>query len=225
MKKTWTISLLIVTSLIFLNGCDNNSDITAPTDEQNSLELMLIEETIAAFPLDSLSEEEVAGLELMREEEKLARDVYLHLYETWGMKIFNNISNSESTHTYTIKVILDRYDIEDPVTDDTIGEFENEHLLALYNSLTAIGDSSLVQALTVGATIEDLDIYDLLELTKITDNEDILFAYDNLTKGSRNHIRSYVSKLSGYNIDYEAQFIEEGLLDSILSTPKETGNM
>jgi hypothetical protein len=160
----------------------------------------------------------------MREEEKLARDVYLHLYETWGIRIFLNISNSESTHMHTIKVLLDRYELEDPISEDVEGEFENSELAALFTSLTSFGDSSLVNAFRVGSTIEDLDIKDLMDLTEETDNEDILFAYDNLTRGSRNHIRSFVSKLNTSGESYDAQFISETLLDSILNTPKEAGN-
>ncbi|MCF7822734.1 MAG: DUF2202 domain-containing protein [Candidatus Marinimicrobia bacterium] len=173
---------------------------------------------------DSLSETEVNGLVWMREEEKLARDVYIHFYETWGLRIFNNISLSESTHMYAIKILLDRYEIEDPVAEDVVGIFESSALSDLYSILINRGDSSLVQALLVGATIEDLDIFDLGENTDAADNEDILFAYDNLTKGSRNHIRSFTAKLDQYGEDYQAQYISEALLDSILSSPKEIGH-
>lgn len=39
----------------------------------------------------------------MREEEKLARDVYITLYEKWGIPVFNNISNRESDHNDLIQ--------------------------------------------------------------------------------------------------------------------------
>jgi len=64
----------------------------------------------------------------------------------------------------------------------------------------------------------------LMELSAEVDNEDIRFVYESLTKGSRNHIRSFSSLLQNYGQVYEAQFIEQALLDSILSTSKETGN-
>ena len=45
-----------------------------------------------------LTEAEENHILYMREEEKLARDVYLTLYELWGAEIFANISESEQQH-------------------------------------------------------------------------------------------------------------------------------
>jgi hypothetical protein len=41
-----------------------------------------------------LSDAEKASLTLMREEEKLARDVYVYVYDIWGTPIFSNIATS-----------------------------------------------------------------------------------------------------------------------------------
>lgn len=49
----------------------------------------------------------------MREEEKLARDVYLTFGEKWGLTLFTNIAKSEQTHTDAVKTLLDRYEIKD----------------------------------------------------------------------------------------------------------------
>ncbi len=62
-----------------------------------------------------LSQEEIDDLVYLREEEKLARDVYLHLYNTWGQWIFENIAASEQQHMDAVKTLLDRYGIHDPV--------------------------------------------------------------------------------------------------------------
>jgi len=83
-----------------------------------------------------LSEIEIESLLLMREEEKLARDVYLELYDTWGQKIFTNIAASEQTHTDAVKVLLEKYNIEDPVIDDTRGVFASSLMQELYDNLT-----------------------------------------------------------------------------------------
>lgn len=205
-------------------ACDASNPLSDNTENTNASTLLLVSETLDAFPEDSLSEEEIHGLILMREEEKLARDVYEHLYQTWNLKIFNNIASSEATHMGAIGLLLERYALEDPVVEDVVGSFENETLQSLYTQLCAQGDSSLTQALLVGATIEDLDIMDLMELSEGVDNEDILFTYEALTKGSRNHMRSFTSQLDRYGVIYEAQFIDQALLDSILATPKEVGN-
>ena len=50
----------------------------------------------------SLSAEEIAALTFMREEEKLAHDVYAALYSLWGANVFYQIALSETTHTEAI---------------------------------------------------------------------------------------------------------------------------
>ena len=224
MKHTYITSILAIMMLTGMTACSLDETLSADSEDYGTLNLALVSESIDAFPSESLSDDEITGLLLMREEEKLARDVYLHLYESWEMNIFSNIAASEATHMGALLLLLDRYDLEDPVGEDVVGSFENETLADLYTGLCNQGDESLVAALGVGATIEDLDIKDLMELSEAVDNEDILFTYESLTKGSRNHIRSFASLMDRYDESYTAQFIEQSLLDSILATPKEIGN-
>ena len=54
--------------------------------------------TETTTPQNGLSELEKTNLRLMREEEKLARDVYLYAHDLYGTQIFSNISNSEQIH-------------------------------------------------------------------------------------------------------------------------------
>jgi hypothetical protein len=178
---------------------------------------------VADLPNETLSQAELDGLLLMREEEKLARDVYQTLYERWGLSIFANIAQSEQTHTEAVRDLLVKYDIADPVTDDTIGVFVNNELQQLYNDLTQAGNDSEVAALTVGATIEDLDIKDLIDLSAATDNADIALVYDNLTRGSRNHLRAFTHQLSMRDASYEPQYISSAEYESIITSEQETG--
>ncbi|MCB9362039.1 DUF2202 domain-containing protein [Candidatus Woesearchaeota archaeon] len=178
------------------------------------------------YPIDGtaeLSEAEIDGLLLMREEEKLARDVYLTLYDKWNMQIFSNIASSEQTHTDAVKRLLDAYDIEDPVTSDGRGVYQNEDLEALYDALVEQGSTSLLDALIVGATVEDLDIKDLADLLAATDNNDLIQVYTNLQKGSRNHIRSFIKQIEAQGGSYEAQYISSAELSAILGGSQETG--
>ncbi|NUU98524.1 DUF2202 domain-containing protein [Marinitoga sp. 1138] len=172
---------------------------------------------VESLPTQELSSNEIDGLLQMREEEKLARDVYLTLYDIWGIQTFYNIAQSEQTHMNAVKTILDKYDIEDPITDYTVGVFKNEELKRLYDQLVEQGKTSIIDALKVGATIEDLDIYDLEELIKETDNEDIKVVYENLKFGSENHMRAFVGLLERYNETYSAQYISPDELSDILN--------
>jgi len=95
------------------------------------LAIVTVITTLAATPalaekkggsgITPLSEEEVEMLTYMREEEKLARDVYLLMYETWEAAIFTKIADSEQKHMDTMLKKLDKYGLPDPALDD--GEF------------------------------------------------------------------------------------------------------
>ena len=164
---------------------------------------------ITEMPEEDVSEYEQIGLVFMREEEKLARDVYIALNLKWNMRVFANISGSEQKHMDAIKTLLDKYGIEDPVGNDSIGVFENEDLQYLYDSLTVKGSESVIDALYIGALIEEIDILDLKrELSENVDSEDIKFVYENLLNASNNHLRAFVRNISRLGIEYEPQLLD-----------------
>ena len=174
---------------------------------------------INSLPYQEISEAEKQALLHMREEEKLARDVYRTLYERWGLRVFSNIAASEQRHMDAVKILLLKYNIEDPVKDDSVGVFSNPEMTKLYEELVAKGLQSPADALMVGATIEDLDIYDLQKWLLKVDNTDIVFVFSNLKKGSENHIRAFTRILKNqYGITYKAQYITQEELDLILSS-------
>ena len=222
MKKKNIVVASLIFALSFI-GCKENNSVVAADESFQSIEMQNIEDAIGQLPVTALSNAEAEGLVFMREEEKLARDVYLHFYDKYGIRIFSNIAKAESTHMAALKMLLDKYDLKDPILDDAIGVFQNEKLAGLYTQLTEAGDVSLVEALKVGLTIEDLDIYDLIEYTHDVESEDIIMVYDNLTKGSRNHLRAYYRQTLRNGGTYEAQFITQELFDSIIDSPQERG--
>lgn len=173
---------------------------------------------------EDLSTAEKDGLIFMREEEKLARDVYQTLYEQWNKPVFSNIAQSEQTHTEAIRQLLEKYNIEDPVRDDTVGVFTNPDFAKLYKDLVAQGKQSEEEALKVGALIEDLDIKDLNDRITQTDNADIKAVYENLLRGSRNHLRAFTKQLNNSGVDYESKYISTEELDTITSGTQERGN-
>jgi hypothetical protein len=172
-----------------------------------------------------LTEAEADGLISMREEEKLARDVYLALYEEWGLPVFDNITAAETKHTESVLVLIDAYGLVDPVTDNTPGVFTNPDFTALYNDLVEQGSESLVDALLVGALIEDLDIYDLQVWLELTENPDIERVYQNLLAGSENHMRAFVGQLESRGASYPAIYLGQSEIDEILAsgTPRGGG--
>jgi hypothetical protein len=144
-----------------------------------------------------LSDVEKDHLLLMREEEKLARDVYQELNAKWNHQTFSNISKSEQQHMDSLKVLLDKYGISDPAAGKKPGEFTNQKLQGLYAQLVQKGSQSLNDALVVGVEVEKLDIADLEKAISKTTHSDVNLVYKNLLRGSNNHLKAFSSQPGG----------------------------
>lgn len=212
MKTMITILTIVFYSAITMS-CDKHPNTQGDT----------IQNQIAAFPKETLSGKEFNGLLKMREEEKLAYDVYTALNFKWNVMIFNNIKSSEQRHTEAVLSLLSKYNIEDSAANIGAGVFTDTSLQRIYNQLLSIGNISHLDAMTVGATIEDLDIYDLQKLLLDSDNQDLTFVYNNLLKGSRNHMRAFYGQIISNGGTYRAQYITQQELEEIVNSPKETG--
>ncbi|ACJ16636.1 Hypothetical protein TON_1148 [Thermococcus onnurineus NA1] len=179
---------------------------------------------IYSLPTEELTLDEIQAILYMREEEKLARDVYLTLYDKWGIPIFNNIARSEQMHMDMVLALIEKYNLTDPAEGKDIGEFTNPEIQALYDQLIEQGLQSEEAALKVGALIEEVDIKDLQEWLAKTDNEDIKYVFENLMMGSRNHLRAFTNVLSRqYGITYEPQILPQDEYEAVVSSPMETG--
>ncbi len=159
----------------------------------------------------------------MREEEKLARDVYRDLYNYWQAPVFNQIAQAEQRHMQQTINLLQRYAIADPLTDDSVGVFTQTALSNLYSRLTAQGKQSLNDAWRVGAYIEELDIKDLKETLATTQQPDLTMVYNQLWRGSRNHLRAFASQLTVNGANYPAQVLNQAEVNDILSSSIEPG--
>ncbi len=146
----------------------------------------------------ALSEDEIYWLEFVREEEKMARDVYIYLYGQWGLRIFDNIAASEQIHMDKVKGLLDKYGIADPASGNDLGVFDNEYIQGLYWELIELGEDSKVEALKVGVIIENTDIGHLGEAIEASTHKDIITVYTNLREGSYNHLAAFTRELLKY---------------------------
>ena len=84
-------------------------------DENGSttIDQTVLSDTLDQITAGQLSDTEIDGILYMREEEKLARDVYLTLSQQWELPIFQNIAGSEATHMEAVSHLLDRYGLTD----------------------------------------------------------------------------------------------------------------
>ena len=173
----------------------------------------------------SLTPKERDAIIYMREEEKLARDVYDSMYMKWGVNPFGNIRQSEQIHMDRMKALIERYKLPDPVSknNDMRGLFSNALLKNYYHELVSTGSQSLTEALSTGAKIEELDIADLQERIKQTDKPDILATYNYLTMASENHLRAFTRRLKMMGINYEPVFLSKTAFAKIISAGNTRG--
>ncbi|MCI2081564.1 MAG: DUF2202 domain-containing protein [Bacteroidales bacterium] len=192
-KTNIILACMLLAGIFLFSGCKGNVDTSS-----------------------NLTDEEEKDLLQLREEEKLARDVYLYTYEKYGLAISENISNSEQTHMNRVLEVMTSYDLEDPAKAEN-GSFTDDALQTLYNQLTAEVDVSVLNAMKVGAAIEELDIKDIEEFMGNTAKTDILTMYENLVCGSRNHLRSYYAQILAMNGAYAPQYISQSEFDDIVN--------
>lgn len=185
------VSVASLALFLLMAGCSGGSSAATIPTAQNSIVTAGTAPAATDTPGPALSSEEREALLYLREEEKLAHDVYAVLYEKWGTKVFANIQASESRHMASVKTLLDRYGLEDPVQTEEIGVFANEELKQLFDSLVAQGSASEAESLKVGIAIENKDIEDLQRLIASTTHSDIAEVAQNLLEGSRNHLEAF----------------------------------
>lgn len=152
-----------------------------------------------------VSEATAKDLIYLREEEKLARDVYTALGKLYDQRVFINIPRAEQFHMNAVLNLLKQFQIEDPASSKP-GHFNNPELQSLYNTLMARGKKSREEAFLVGALIEEVDIMDLQTAIEQTDNEQILSVLNALLGGSQRHLNAFVRNYeSASGITYTAQ--------------------
>lgn len=171
------------------------------------LQRPMSQQPLAASPAPILSDVEKTGMAYMREEEKLAHDVYVQLHQLWGKHtpVFDRIANSEVRHTNAMRRLLQLHQQPDPVEQMGLGQFKSPELQKLYHDLMAKGKRSLIEALRVGVLIEEADIRDLQKELAQTNNPSILHVYGNLLRGAQNHLRAFMQELRWQGGPYEGE--------------------
>ena len=201
----------------------------------------------AAPPLD---DGEQAHLIFMREEEKLARDVYWTLgLEYPNSPVFMNIAlQAEQTHTDTMLAKLDQFSITDPnpytgtLPDDVgfVGIFTGAdygaYFTGKYDGLIDQAKEGVLEALYVGALIEELDMHDIKKCPKVIVDADngigdgecgleytnvraLERSLENLLSGSKNHLCAFVSQIIAIEPPgtcYVAQYLSQEEVNAIV---------
>lgn len=214
MKKILVLSIIALSILSFSFMKKDNTFLSTNLSDTpyDSLYCRAID-----LPKQDVSPDEEKELKYMREEEKMAHDFYILMFEKWGLRPFSNISKAELRHMSVVKSMLDKYSIEDPIKDMTPGIFSNTDIKELYNNLLEQGNKSAVDALKAGAEIEEVDIVDLMKAIDNTDNKDLKLVYNNIMNGSYNHLRAFVRVLDRRNVEYTPKHLDKDKFEEILN--------
>lgn len=195
--KTSKMFLILAIVLFAFASCSKNNDvvdeaIVAETTDEKSAEVAALCGTCDFT--GTLTDAEVTSLMEMREEEKFAREVYLAMNAKYNYRTFANIAKSENAHTSALLYLIKGFGLTDP-SPVAATEFSNPLFTDLYAQLTAKGSVSLVEALKVGAFIEEYDIADLQRHLAETENATVAKVYGNLLRGSKFHLKAFTNAL------------------------------
>ena len=144
----------------------------------------------------AITPEAAARLAYLREEEKLAHDVYAWFdafYEVRepGANIFGRVAKSEERHTQAVANLLAAFGLPDPAYEEA-GRFADQDLQALYDTLVANGEAGIVEAFAVGVLIETKDLDDLVDAIELSlAYPEIVKVYSNLLAASENHLAAF----------------------------------
>lgn len=139
----------------------------------------------------TLTSAEEATLSLMAEEEKVAHDLYVAFGDLYGDKVFDRVSNSESSHLSAVQTLLERYGLADPTVGQPVGEFASESMQELYDSLLAQGSVSRDDAYEAARTVEKTDIRDLAAAADESTAPDVIAVFERLLAASEKHLAAF----------------------------------
>ena len=231
MMKSLVMVGVITTAFLGLIGCEKdpmsseNEQYVSILNVADDGTTSVIEANLKSVLIEApeLTDSELDILLGMKEEEKLAHDVYIALYEKWGSLIFSNISSAEERHMNAVIRLLEYYGSDETSVGEA-GIFTIDKFQILYDELVAAGSVSIAEAYKTGLLIEEMDIKDLTEALEIVSNDNIILVFENLLKASRNHLRAFNRELTKLEITYVPVYISQDEFDQILDSPMETGN-
>ncbi len=189
MKHFMRLISILIMGLI-LSSCSDDLTGSLTQSDNNSLQ-----KNNLLVP-GELSPEEAEGIILIRQEEKVARDVYTVLGQTWNFNIFEKIAAAEQNHMDAVKRLVDRYSLEDPIVSDEVGVFANPVFQQMYDDFTAQGLLSIPEAFLVGQAIEQMDIASLEDQLAFVDNPDLIRVYTKLKDASEKHYNAFLNHIS-----------------------------
>lgn len=227
----WLGSLTAATILSF-SSCENsnmnneNTQYASVIDVANDGTTLVNDNNLVAAFVETplLADNEVTLLQKMKDEEKLARDVYQALYTKYNNTVFSRIANAESKHLNAIVLLLKNYNNADTIIAEA-GVFKNPDVQTLYNNLITKASESIEEGFKTGALIEEMDIKDLNNVLAVNTNANVKMVFENLQRGSRNHLRAFNRQLTALGTVYTPVYLSQTEYNAIVNSAVEKGKL
>lgn len=174
----------------------------------------------------ALTPQERQSLIYVREAEKMARDLYLGMYQAWGLSVFKSTSAEEQDHVDAMLELFGIYALSDPLAArDVPGTYLNQNITSMHSSLFSQGIRSKKDGLKACALQEEINILDLDLAMKSTQKPDIARVYLELQRDSMNHLRSFAHCLEALGERYRAVKLSQQTVDAIILDKMDRGFM
>lgn len=183
--------------------------------------LARIHEQIMASRAQPLGADEQRDLQRIREQRKLARDLYWDLAKHWGSLVLVRLGAAEQTHLNTLDTLLDHYGLSDPVAGHAVGESGDPKFQALHVQIVEVGHRSEMAASQAGLLVEEMSLSDLAAARARTRQPEIAAVYDDLLRNSRNHLRALFRQMQRFEGEYVPQSLSLSDFEAIVWTQPE----
>src|SRR6476620_4362177 len=159
----------------------------------------------------TLSPAETKALINLHDNQKLSLFVYDSLYAIWGINPFGNIRSAESQHVNFLDDVADNYALELETNEpgNSAATFTTPQAETIYQESISKGSLSVVDALKMGARLEEMSLQVLHNAKAVTIKSDLLHTFDILAMGSKNNLQAFNRRLKMYGITYEPGFLEQ----------------
>jgi len=173
--------------------------------------------TLYNLPYEVLTFKEETGIKSIKQAEKLLVDFHDVMSEKWSNPSFLQLYKSEKTHYNAASLLLNKYELTDPVQGLTSGEFSRPEMTKYYHDLVNQGSLSLDETYRMTGEIHETNITIIKnQLTNITNNTDTRLFYKNLLAAKKNHFRIVVQSLEKSGIQYIPQVMSQDEYQKIM---------
>jgi hypothetical protein len=168
-----------------------------------------------------LTADEIEFIFAVREDEKIARDLYISFFGKFGLKPFENIGKAEDNHIKATEKLFDYYEIDYPALSGN-GKFENAIRQKLFDSLLLKVNTEL-DAFKVMAVLEESNIVEYGAVIKTVVNPNIKMVIENLAKASANHFKAAIRQITALGGTYTPEFLTQEQYRAVIAIGFEKG--